>query len=208
MASSRCWPASFERLAPRARIALPRDEVAGISRPDSFSREQPGARAVQPVLPFPSELNSPASPPAWSDVARLCRRVCVLREQGRHADAETLQRQELDPLLEILRTGADPQPTLDARLAATMAEESERVANATVLAELLAPMLGPRTGTGELTASVAALRPTTAHGAPAIAAPRGEPVRPAASIADFLDEMIAQESTPTRPPGPAQRRVS
>jgi len=131
-----------------------------------------------------------------------------LREQARTAEAEALQRQELEPLLETLRSGGDTPLTLDARLAATMAEESDRVANATLLAELLAPMLGLRTDAGEPKTSIAALRPAPSPAARVNAAPSPKPARAAASIADFLDEMIAQESMPTRPPGPAPRRVS
>jgi len=160
------------------------------------------------VLPFSSEPNFPATPPSWSDVARLCRRLCVLREQARHAEAETLQRLELEPLLENFRAGSDTPLTLDARLAATMAVESDRVANATLLAELLAPMLGLRAGAAEQVTPLAALRPAAPPEARANAALSPKPVRKAVSIADFLDEMIAQESTPTRPSDPAQRRVS
>jgi len=160
------------------------------------------------VLPSSSEPNFPATPATWSDVTRLCRRLCVLREQARTAEAETLQRLELEPLLETMRSGGDTLLTLDARLAATMAEESDRVANATLLAELLAPMLGLRTGADEPKTSIAALRPAASPVARANAAPSPKPARAAASIADFLDEMIAQESMPTRPPVPAPRRVS
>ena len=207
--SSGCSRATLERRAPRE----PASRQAGKDRanlrpPKSIFREQPESRAVQPVLPFSSEPKFPATPASWSDVARLCRRICVLREQAKPAEAETLQRQELEPLLENLRSAGDTPLTLDARLAATMAEESDRVANATLLAELLAPMLGARAGANEPKTSVVALRPAPPLEARANAAPLPKPVRTAASIADFLDEMIAQESTPIRPPGPAPRRVS
>lgn len=119
-----------------------------------------------------------------------------------------LQRQELEPLVENLRSGGDTPLALDARLAATMAEESDRVANATLLAELLAPMLGLRPGASELKTLVAAPRPAISPESRVNAAPIPKPARTAASIADFLDEMIAQESTPTRPPGATPRRVS
>jgi len=131
-----------------------------------------------------------------------------LREQARHAEAETLRTQELEPLLEYFRIGSESAPTLDARVAATMAEEAERVANATLLAELLAPMLGGRAHGDAVRPAAAVPQPEPPPAPRPNAAPRTEPARPAASIADFLDEMIAQESTPPRSPGAAQRRAS
>jgi hypothetical protein len=70
-----------------------------------------------------------------------------------------------------------------------------------VLAELLGPMLSGQLPKGELTpvmAEPAAPAPVTP--------PIPKPAKPrAASIADFIDEMIAQEKPPERG---AQRRAS
>ncbi|MBL9209441.1 MAG: hypothetical protein JNL92_03185 [Opitutaceae bacterium] len=132
----------------------------------------------------------------------------MLREQARHAEAEAVQREELAPLLDVVRAGEDDPLTLDARLAATMAEETERVTNAMLLAELLAPLLGGRARADDVTVTAVAARPAPLPLAQPVPASRPAPVRAAVSIADFLDEMIAQESTPARPNGPAQRRAS
>jgi hypothetical protein len=139
---------------------------------------------------------------SWSDVARVCRRVCILRERGQHEEAERLRAGSLLDMVSKLRTSIDSETTVTERLDAIFAVEVERVANAAALAEILVPLLAEQ------------LRPLA--GAPSLApTPVPEISRPAkpaaprtpASIADFIDDMIAQESPPDRPGG-AQRRAS
>lgn len=173
---------------------------------EKVSREQPRPHAVQPVLPFPSEPNFPDPENPWSEVARLCRRVCVLRAQGRDDEAKLLRTQAIDPFVAALQSGSEPAMSNADRLAATMAAEANRVADATLLAELLAPMLGARAGITALASPGS--RTVTAPPDVQVFAQPIAPVRTAASIADFLDEMLAQETPPARPRAASERRAS
>jgi hypothetical protein len=122
----------------------------------------------------------------------------VLRANGRKEDAVELENTELARALAAARLSETPA----GEEASIFAQEAERVLNASVLAELLAPMLAE-----ELRAS--------AHHVPAVpvstatqAAPKpASVVRPAPlkspSITDLLDGMLSQETTfnptPVRP---------
>ena len=108
-------------------------------------------------------------------------------------------------LLAAVRAPDESDAAMTERLNALFATEAERVANATVLAEILVPMIAEQ------------LRPLAAPGvtvseipAPAVVAPVAtKPVQPRpASIADFIDDMIAQERPLDRPGPGAQRRAS
>ena len=149
----------------------------------------------------------PPQPISWSDVARLCRRICLLRECGQNDAAEILRRTSLEDALNSLRTSEDPA-TIAQRLESTFAAEAERVANAAVLAEMLAPLLNKQRHSldpfGAAAAEAPPMATSTPADSPALAtavaprssAPRGAP----ADIAHFIDEMIAQESAaPARP---------
>jgi hypothetical protein len=136
--------------------------------------------------------------------------VCVLRERGQADEAEALRQRELPGLLAAVRSPADTDASIDAQLTAVFAREEDRVANAVVLAELMAPLLvNPAARTPELTPilisapSPGALEPRPSQFAPP--PPLPAPARAAGSIADFIDEMIAQESAPAEA-GPASRR--
>jgi hypothetical protein len=91
------------------------------------------------------------------------------------------------------------------RLESVFAHEAERVSNATVLAELLGPLLSD-----QLRLSPAAQGMISSMASAREPAPPPPPTRPPAprptSIADFIDEMIAQENPPERPG--SQRRAS
>lgn len=134
-------------------------------------------------------------------MARLCRRICLLRERGLDDDAQRLHSGTLGALISQLRDAAGPDTTVvDQRLQQIMATENERVANAAVLAELLAPLLSDK-----------ALAPSAAADAFPPATPAPQPVRPPShppftDIATFIDEMIAHERTSRR--GDPQRRAS
>jgi len=158
------------------------------------------------VLPLPSEPNFPDPDFTWSEVARLCRRVCVLRAQGRLDEAGNLHTQSIGPLIAALQAGREPTVSVEERLAATMAAESSRVADAALLAELLAPMLGVRAGITTPASPVVrtAAAPPLVH----VLAQSSAPARPAASIADFLDEMLAQETPQASPRKAFERRAS
>lgn len=134
----------------------------------------------------------------------------MLRERGQGEDAERVRADELMPLVAALRTPDDSEAAITEKLNALFAIEAERVANAAVLADLLVPMLAEqlrphatplavgtpvasRAGAMPATNSVPSAKPTPARGG---------------SIADFIDDMIAQESPPPRPGHDSQRRAS
>jgi hypothetical protein len=115
-------------------------------------------------------------------MGRIYRRVCFLRSEGRAVDARHLAETELAQAKEEILGSGDPQAR--ARLDAFFCEEEERVAGAIACVELLMPELSDR---------IAALKPDP------VAAPAAR--RPAVSanpgsergIADFIDEMLAQD---------------
>jgi hypothetical protein len=156
----------------------------------------------------PSVPRFPAQPISWSEVARLCRRICLLRECNQAAAAEDLRRGPLAEALGAIRTTADSDEAIQQKLDAIFAAEAERVANAAVLAELLAPLIGQKTQSHDPFGSVAAGVALEAAAPPAIAPPPAPAPAPQrrdpADIAHFIDEMIAQDRPPSRPP-PARR---
>ena len=149
--------------------------------------------------------NFPAPAVSWSDVALVCRRVCLLRERGQNEVAERLRAGELMTVLAAIRTPGDSDAGITERLNAIFAAEAERVANAAVLAEILVPML-----TEQLRPlGVAPVASSTSVPAPVVSPPVAKPPQPRpASIADFIDDMIAQEKPPDRPGQGTQRRAS
>ena len=152
-----------------------------------------------------SVSNFPAPAVTWSDVARVCRRVCVLRERGQNEEAERLRAGELMTLLAAVRAPDESDAATTERLNALFATEAERVANATVLAEILVPMISEQLRPLAAPGRTAAETPALAAVAPVVT----KPVQPRpASIADFIDDMIAQERPLDRPGPGAQRRAS
>jgi hypothetical protein len=135
---------------------------------------------------------------SWDDAARICRRICVLRERGETEAAEKLTRGALAEAMAAIRTiSGEAEAVVAARVEAMFEAEQERVANAAVLADLLAPLLRD-----ELSSAVATVPTPSGAGAnpgnPRTHS-RAEPRPPATGIADFIDEMIAQErSAPPR----------
>jgi len=132
----------------------------------------------------------PLEPP-WSEVGRTCRRICLLRAAGRYAEAQRIEDTELAAAAaKASREGSGPGPEADARLATMLAGEAERVAAAVAFAEILAPMLSERLGDR---AAIHAQAPKHPHRGPGTGAPGG--VR---GIADFIEEMLAQDRAGTR----------
>ena len=101
--------------------------------------------------------------------------MCVLQAQGHTDEAERLR----------------ASLPADERVAAVLAAETERVADAAVLAELLAPMLAEKSVAERV--SVSSDPETLTRSATPAASPRTSP----AGIADFIDEMLAQERPPS-----------
>ncbi|MBL9186418.1 MAG: hypothetical protein JNK23_02975 [Opitutaceae bacterium] len=145
---------------------------------------------VAPIPPPATVSAQPTAAPDWIDVARLCRRICLLVERGEIAEADRLRTGEFSAAVSALRAaGTD---------GAMFAIEAERLAHATLIAEFLAPLLAARL-------QPAARRDMPAPSLARIAALTPEPAAPARSaapgnIADFIDEMLAREH-----PAPASR---
>jgi hypothetical protein len=123
----------------------------------------------------------------------------VLRAQGRADDADELEHGELARVLAVARLSAPDQGEEEA----IFAEEDERVANATVLAELLVPLLSRAFAPAPLAvpASPAHLA-APAHPAAttvAAAAPARAGTAEVPPIADLIEGMLSQERT--RPGG-------
>jgi hypothetical protein len=131
----------------------------------------------------------------------------MLRERGHSEDAERLRAGELMAMVAAVRTPAETDAAISERLNAIFAIEAERVANAAVLAELLLPTLVEKLQLQSRPHAVteSSVTPTSL----AQPAPVEKPVAPRpASIADFIDEMIAQDKPPARPSSNGQRRAS
>jgi hypothetical protein len=121
--------------------------------------------------------------PPWIKMGRIYRRICFLRSEGRAEEARRLEETEL-AAAEMEAFGAGG-PGPGAGLEDFLAEEEERVADAVAFAEVLVPALSERL-----------------HGmkqyspppdAPAPRAPRPAATGSERGIADFIDEMLAQE---------------
>ncbi len=159
--------------------------------------------------------------PPWDVVVQLCRRICLLRHTGREAEAGQLHDHEFARAISALPPTAD----LDPRVQALFVAEEKRVLEAQALAEIIGPLIVEQLRSAFTFAPVAAAQSQsyahTLHSAPAhsvqaasVAAPEPStaatpstsrrptptprPVRTTApSIADFIDDMLAQER-PTR----------
>ena len=135
----------------------------------------------------------------------------MLRERGHNEEAERLRAGELMAMLATVRAPDESDATVTERLNALFAVEAERVANAAVLAEILVPMISeqlrPAISTGVAAPGVPQPGVPVAPLTSVTVAPRPAAPRPA-SIADFIDDMIAQESPPDRPGQGTQRRAS
>lgn len=126
----------------------------------------------------------------WTEVARLVRQLCVLRLEARPSAALELERGELARAISSARESTASSVEAEQRLAGVWQREAARVADAVVLAELLAPRL-------------AGLLPVVAPGEGSRLAPQPKaapprPKRGGETIADFIDEMLVQERTGRR----------
>lgn len=128
----------------------------------------------------------------------------MLRERGQTVEAGRLETQELPGLLEALHSDTETAESVAARVADIFARESERVADAAVLAELLAPLLRQTAFVDTpLARAVEAATPSVPDATVETVAAPARP-RPG-NIADFIDEMIAQERPPDRTTRGARR---
>lgn len=124
------------------------------------------------------------------------RRLCVLQERGDVAAADVLANGPLAELIASARGSTANPAEFDQNLATLFTTEEERVANAAVLAELLLPTLTSGTPLWGETLVAAPSAPSGKLPSP----PPPAPVRRApGDIADFLDDMIAQEQAEAAP---------
>jgi hypothetical protein len=122
-------------------------------------------------------------PLPWREAGKIYRRVCLLRSQGRHADAQLVLDADFAGALAVAREGAATEQEADAQCHAMVAAEEERVADAVAMVELLAPMLRDR-----LPPRTATLASPGRSRIPGGLVPIGEP-----SVADFIEQMLEQE---------------
>lgn len=130
-------------------------------------------------------------------IARLVRRVCLLREQGEAAQAAHLQGNELANAIRDFRLQHGPAALPEEKLGEMFASEEEHVVDAMVLAELLIPQL-----TRFMPEAVIS-RPVP----PAVETPRSVPsprvlAGDSPAIPDLLDAMLEAER---RPPSSGRR---
>lgn len=147
---------------------------------------------------LPNSLSSNSELPLWSEVRRIYRRICVLRATGKNDEASELERNDFFPAITAARQ-APEAAQMEMRI---LAEENERVASASVLAELLAPLLATKlqaTGAGPLAAAAAVRKPESPLAAPPrrarVASPENSETAAAGvpGIADMIDGMLSQE---------------
>lgn len=140
----------------------------------------------------------PAIEHAWDEVRRLVRRIGLLRAAGRHAEALDL---EIDELSRAFTAARAADPAGEDRSPAIQHEETERIAQASALAEILAPLLAEKLRQhlppAVVGAAAALATPTESVRPPAPNAAAPSPTSSPPSIADFIDSMLAQRPSPT-----------
>ncbi|MDB6093405.1 MAG: hypothetical protein JWM32_967 [Verrucomicrobia bacterium] len=131
------------------------------------------------ILSSPTVEYSPVG-----EVRRIIRRICLLRAVGRAPEAARLELNELaSASVHLPGLGGES-------VEAIFSEEMSRVTDASLVAELMAPLLAQSLGPLLRTSNVGSTAPPIATRTPSAAPPaNGSPP----SIADFIDGMLAQE---------------
>jgi hypothetical protein len=124
--------------------------------------------------------------PPWSKVGRVYRHVCFLKAEGRSGEARTIEDTELAAAIAEARGSAGTEAEVDARLNRVKAEGEVLVTEAIAYAEVLVPMLTNRLRT-------LALPSAPAGPAPAPKRKKAQAPGESRGIADFIDEMLAQD---------------
>jgi hypothetical protein len=127
--------------------------------------------------------------PPWIEVGRVYRRICLLRSEGLAREAKLAEDTEFAEAASRVRGDSATEAVSLAQLRALMTEEEERVCEAIAFAEVLAPMLARRLSD----AQPPRFPPASAPRAGRAGAP-GE----TRGIADFIDDMLAQDRTNPR----------
>jgi hypothetical protein len=117
--------------------------------------------------------------------------MCFLRSEGREDEARALEGCELAAAVVEARRAAESDAEADTLLRALFAEGEERVADAVAFAEVLLPMLAQ-----EMRPHL----PAAARAPDASRQRRPSPERAGevGEIADFIDEMLAQDRAGSR----------
>ena len=161
-------------------------------------REPPRPRLVCGKLSASVSATSPSIDESslWSEAAIVYRRICLLRLRGQSLEAARLQSTELSRAIGALREALGNSAECEAKLSAVFAREDDRIADASVLAEVLLPLLRESPpAIGHFAPASATSSRSTASVSPS--RPRAKPAT-APGIADFIDEMIQLEGAPPR----------
>lgn len=124
--------------------------------------------------------------PSWIKVGRVHRRICFLRLEGREAEAREIEGRELEPAVAEARKDSESEAEAEAVLRAVTSDDEERVAEAIAFAEVLVPMLSERLSLQAPAPGIPKRGPRQGRAAP------GDQDQ-AHGIADFIDEMLAQQ---------------
>ena len=129
-------------------------------------------------------------------IARLVRRICLLREQGDAAGAAKLEGNELAPAVRDIRLAEGLESLPEGELQTMFLNEERRVADAMILAELLIP---PLIASIPL-ANGAGHRPIPPSGraTPAAFPLATDPAAGSPAIPDLLDAMLAADAAARR----------
>ncbi len=138
----------------------------------------------------PSPLSASSSP--WDNVRRIYRGICVLRATGRTEDATGIEHGELLQALATARLTA-PDAVDEPAL---LAEEADRVANANLLAELLAPLIAAKIPGAGASSGEPVSAKTSGAARPAATVTSAAPSVP--NITDLIDGMLAQDKSLAR----------
>jgi hypothetical protein len=124
--------------------------------------------------------------PSWIKVGRVHRRICFLRLEGREAEAREIEGRELEPAVAEARKDSESEAEAEAVLRAVTSDDEERVAEAIAFAEVLVPMLSERLSLQAPAPGIPKRGPRQGRAVP------GDQDQ-AHGIADFIDEMLAQQ---------------
>ncbi|HXN35828.1 MAG TPA: hypothetical protein VN877_06630 [Opitutaceae bacterium] len=117
--------------------------------------------------------------------------MCFLRSEGREAEAREIEDNELAAAVVDARRESESDAEADALLNTLRAEAEERVADAIAFAEVLMPMLAERL---RPFAQAGSREPENARQRKPNPDKSGEP----RGIADFIDDMLAQDRAGSR----------
>lgn len=124
--------------------------------------------------------------------------MCVLREQLDAEAAKRLEQKELGDAIRDLRLVAGPDALTDAELKSIYATEERRVADASVLAELLVPRLVASLPAAGATPRSPAPMPRPEPDAPVERPTTANPLGGVPDIPDLLDAMLSSERSAAR----------